>query len=131
MNRVSLVARYLLGFLFTVIGLNGFFHFLPMPPPANPLALQYLTVVTASHYMVLIFLLQLIAGLLLLANRFVPLALTLLAAVLFNILLYHLTMDPKGIGLGIFAAILWLLTFSTYRTHFRPILSSKHQPATF
>ena len=131
MNRVSLVARYLLGFLFTVIGLNGFFHFLPMPPPANPLALQYLTVVTASHYMVLIFLLQLIAGLLLLANRFVPLALTLLAAVLFNILLYHITMDPKGIGLGVFAAILWLLTFSAYRTHFRPILSSKHQPVTF
>src|SRR5580704_17326193 len=107
MNRVSLVARYLLGFLFTVIGLNGFFHFLPMPPPANPLALQYLTVVTASHYMVLIFHLQLIAGLLLLANRFVPLALTLLAAVL------------------------WLLTFSAYRTNFRPILSSKHQPVTF
>jgi putative oxidoreductase len=131
MNRVSLVARYLLGFVFTVIGLNGFFHFLPMPPPANPLALQYLTVVTASHYMVLIFLLQLIAGLLLLANRFVPLALTLLAAVLFNILLYHITMDPKGIGLGVFAAILWLLTFSAYRTNFRPILSSKHQPVTF
>jgi hypothetical protein len=131
MNRVSLVARYLLGFLFTVIGLNGFFHFLPMPPPANPLALQYLTVVTMSHYMVLIFLLQLIAGLLLLANRFVPLALTLLAGVLFNILLYHLTMDPKGIGLGIFAALLWLLTFRAYRTHFRPILTSKPQPATF
>jgi putative oxidoreductase len=131
MNRVSLVARYLLGFLFTVIGLNGFFHFLPMPPPTNPLALQYLTVITASHYMVLIFLLQLISGLLLLANRFVPLALTLLAAVLFNILLYHITMDPKGIGLGVFAAILWLLTFSGYRTHFRQILASKHQPATF
>lgn len=130
MNRISLVARYLLGFLFTVIGLNGFFHFLPMPPPANPLALQYLTVVTRSHYMVLIFLVQLISGLLLLANRFVPLALTLLAAVLFNILLYHVTMDPKGIGLGVFTAILWLLTFSAYRTHFRPILSPKPQSAS-
>ena len=131
MNRVSLVARYLLGLLFTIIGLNGFFHFLPMPPPANPLALQYLTVVTTSHYMVLIFLVQLIAGLLLLANRFVPLALTLLAGVLFNILLYHITMDPKGIGLGIFATILWLLTFSAHRTHFRPILSPKPQSAAF
>jgi putative oxidoreductase len=131
MNRVSLIARYLLGLLFTIIGLNGFFHFLPMPPPANPLALEYLTVLTASHYMVLIFLLQLIAGLLLLANRFVPLALTLLAGVLFNILLYHITMDPKGIGLGIFATILWLLTFPAHRVHFRPILNSKPQSAAF
>jgi putative oxidoreductase len=131
MNRVSLVARYLLGLLFTVIGLNGFFHFLPQSLPSNPLAVQYLTVVIASHYMVLIFLVQLISGLLLLANRFVPLALTLLAAILFNILLYHITMDPKGIGLGIFATLLWLLTFPAYRTHFRSILSPKPQPAIF
>ena len=124
MHLVSTIARYLLGFLFTVFGLNGFFHFLPQPPPTNPLALQYFGAVSASHYLVLIFLLQLLCGLLLLAGRFVPLALTILAGIITNILLYHVTMDPKGIGPGILVTILWLLTFAEYRTSFRELLSA-------
>jgi len=131
MNRVSTVARYLLGFLFVVIGLNGFFHFLPLLPPTSPLAIEYFTAVTVSHYMVPIFLLQLTAGILLLANRFVPLALVILAAILFNILLFHITMDPKGIGLGAFATILWVLVFLSYRPNFRAILSAKPQAVAF
>ena len=128
MKSVSTTARYLLGFLFTVFGLNGFFHFLPQPPPSSPLALQFLGAVSASHYMVLIFLLQLIAGVLLLIGRFVPLALTVLAAIITNILLYHVTMDPKDIGIGLFAAILWVLVFLGYRTSFRALLSSHPEP---
>ena len=124
MHLVSTIARYLLGLLFTVFGLNGFFHFLPQPPPTNPLALQYFGAVSASHYLVLIFLLQLLCGLLLLAGRFVPLALTILAGIITNILLYHVTMDPKGIGPGILVTILWLLTFVEYRTSFRELLSA-------
>lgn len=131
MNRVSTVARYLLGFIFVVIGLNGFFHFLPLPPPTSSLAIEYFTAVTVSHYMVPVFLLQLFAGVLLLANRFVPLALVILAAILFNILLFHITMDPKGVGLGTFATILWVLVFLSYRPTFRPILRAKPQPAAF
>jgi putative oxidoreductase len=131
MNRVSTVARYLLGFLFVVIGLNGFFHFLPMPPPPSSLAIEYFTAVTVSHYMVPVFLLQLISGILLLANRFVPAALVVLAAILFNILLFHITMDPKGIGLGAFATILWVLVFLSYRANFRAILSAKPQAVAF
>jgi putative oxidoreductase len=78
----------------------------------------------ASHYIMPIFLLQLIAGILLLVNRFVPFALVVLAAILFNILLFHITMDPKGIGLGVFAAILWILVFLRYRSTFRSIFSA-------
>jgi putative oxidoreductase len=131
MNRVSTVARYLLGLLFVVIGLNGFFHFLPLPPPTSSLAVEYFAAVMASHYIMPIFLLQLISGILLLVNRFVPFALVILAAILFNILLFHITMDPKGIGLGVFAAVLWVLVFAGYRSSFRPILSAKPATAAF
>jgi putative oxidoreductase len=124
MHRVSTIARYLLGFLFTVFGLNGFFHFLPQPPPTNPLALQYFGAVSASHYMVLIFLLQLLCGISLLAGRFVPLALTILAGIITNILLFHITMDPGGIGPGLLVTILWVLTFLGYRASFRGLFSA-------
>ena len=117
MRIASTVARYLLGLTFTVVGLNGFLQFLPAPPPP-PLAAQFVGALVASHYIVPIFLIQLVCGLLFLANRYVPLALTMLAPVLVNILLFHMTMDLKGIVPGIIATICWLLVFSRVRPAF-------------
>jgi putative oxidoreductase len=118
MKLATTIARYLLGFVFTVFGLNGFFHFLPQAPPPEPLAIQYVTVMMTSRYLVLVFLLQLIAGLLLLANRFVPLALAILAPIIVNILLFHVLMNPEGIGPGLLVTICWLLVFLRVRGAF-------------
>lgn len=131
MKLASTIARYLLGFLFTVFGLNGFLHFIHQPPPTSPLALQYMTVMVTSHYFVLVFLLQLVAGVLLLINRFVPLALVLLAPVLVNVLLFHALMEPAGLPLGIVATILWVLVFLSVRSSFSGILSSTPSSARF
>jgi hypothetical protein len=113
MKNAITASRYLLGLMFTVFGLNGFLHFIPQPPPASPLAQQYGTVLAVSGYFTAVFAIQLVAGLLLLANRYVPLALVLLAPVLVNILLFHALMDPAGIGPGIFATILWIVVFTS------------------
>src|SRR5438477_4584640 len=96
MKITSIVARYLLGLMFTVFGLNGFLHFIPQPPPANPVAVQFLVAVSASHFAAFFFALQVVGGLLLLSGFSVPLALTLLAAELYNILAFHLTMAPAA-----------------------------------
>ena len=80
MKIVSITARYLLGLLFTVFGLNGFLHFIHQPPPSDPLALQFLVAVSASHFAAFFFAVQVVGGLLLLSGYFVPLALILLAA---------------------------------------------------
>ena len=126
MKIASTIARYMLGLLFTVFGLNGFLHFIPQPPPASSLAQQYMTVMLVSHYFILVFLVQLVAGILLLVNRFVPLALVLLAPVLVNVLLYHSLMDPSGLPAGILATILWILLFMRVRGAFAGILRSSH-----
>ena len=128
MKTTSIIARYLLGLMFTVFGLNGFLHFIPQPPPANPLALQFLIAVSASHFAAFFFAVQVLGGLLLLSGFFVPLALTLLAAVIYNILAFHLTMAPAGIGPGLVASVLWALVFLQYRESFNGIFSAK--PAT-
>jgi hypothetical protein len=64
--------------------------------------------------MAVVYLAQIIGGLLLLAGRFVPLGLAILAPVLVNILNYHITMDPGGIGLGLIATILWVIVCLPY-----------------
>lgn len=91
MILASTICRYLLGLMFAIFGANGLLHFLKLPPPTSALALQFQGAINDSHFMVVVFSLQLIAGLLLLAGRFVPLALIMLAGILTNILLYHMT----------------------------------------
>ena len=124
MKIVSVIARYLLGLLFTIFGLNGFFNFIHQPPPANPLALQFFIAISSSHFAAFFFAVQLIGGLLLLSGFFVPLALTLLAAELYNILSFHLTLS-SGITLALFACVLWVLVFLQYRNSFNGILAAK------
>jgi hypothetical protein len=125
MKTVFLVSRILLGVIFTVFGLNGFLHFLPMGPAPSGLAGQYLTVVSESHYITVIFAFQLICGILLLINQFVPLAVTILAGVLTNILLFHITMAPAGLPLALFTLVLWILVFASVRSHFAGIFTQK------
>src|ERR1700761_512306 len=124
MKTVSVVARYLLGLIFTIFGLNGFLQFIHQPPPANPLAVQFLIAAGTSHFASFFFAVQLLGGLLLLSGYFVPLALTLLAAELYNILAFHLTLSP-GIAPGLVACVLWVLVFLQYRESFQGILSAK------
>jgi len=130
MKIVSTVTRYLLGLMFTIFGSNGLLHFLALPMPSTAFGMQFLTVAAQSHFLVAIFVLQLAAGLLLLAGRFVPFALVILAAILTNILDYHLTMDPAGIGPGIFATILWFVTAFRYRESFRSLFAISPAPAS-
>jgi hypothetical protein len=118
------IARVLLGLLFTVFGANGFLHFLPMQPMPG-LAGQFTGALFVSHYLVVVFLVQLVGGLLLLSNRFVPLALILLGPVIVNILCFHAFMAPQGIGMGLFAAVLWFVVFARVRSAFAGIFQQR------
>jgi len=128
MKIVSTIARYLLGLMFTVFGLNGFLNFIHQPPPTNPLALQFFGAIVASHFSSFFFAVQLLGGLLLLSGFFVPLALTLLAAELYNILAFHLTLAPNTIAPALLASVLWVLVFLQYRESFQGILAAKAIP---
>ena len=94
MKTASTIARYLAGVIFLVFGLNGFLNFIPLPPPGG-IAGQFMGALYASHYLCLIFALQVIGGVLLLANRYVPLALAILAPVIVNILVLSRSDGPE------------------------------------
>ena len=113
-------ARYALGIFFTVFGLNGFLHFVAMPPKP-PLAMQFVGILEASHYMIPVFALQLVAGLIFLSGRYLPLALTLIGPVLVNILLFHVLMDLPGIVPGLLATVCWLIVFFNVRSAFEGV----------
>jgi putative oxidoreductase len=108
MKIVSTIARFLLALIFTIFGLNGFLNFIPATP-MPPLALQFVGALVQSHYMIVVFVFETACGLLLLANRYVPLALALLAPVIVNIVLFHLSMAPAGLPVALFVSLLWMV----------------------
>jgi hypothetical protein len=124
MRIASNVARYILGILFTVFGLNGFLQFIPAVPMPG-LAGQFVTVLIASHYMIFVFVVQLICGLLLLADQYVPLALALIGPVIVNILLFHVSMNLSGIVPGALATVCWIVMFHRFRANFAGIFERR------
>jgi putative oxidoreductase len=122
MKIAALISRLLLGLIFLVFGLNGFLNFIPMPPPTG-VAGQFFGAIFVSHYYVVIFGIQVLGGLLLLINRFVPLALALLAPVIVNIFFFHTLMAPAGLPLAIVVVILWTILAVRNRQHFAGIFA--------
>ena len=125
MKIVALIARLLLGLIFFVFGLNGFFNFLHMGPMPSGLAGQYFSVLFQSHYVYAVSAVQVIGGTLLLINRYVPLALTILGPVIVNILLYHLLLNLKGIPLALVVTICWGILFYRNRQYFAGLFVQK------
>ncbi len=121
MKIVTLIARLLLGLIFVVLGLNGFLNFLSMGPMPSGLAGQFIGALVLSHYYWVVAALQVAGGILLLVNRFVPLALVLLGPVIVNIILYHAFLNPSGAGLAIVVVILWGIVFYSCRQYFSGI----------
>jgi putative oxidoreductase len=121
MKIVTLIARILLGLVFVVFGLNGFLNFLSLGPMPTGLAGQFMGALFVSHYYWVIAALQVVGGVLLLVNRFVPLALVLLGPVIVNILCYHVFLNHAGAPPAIVVTILWFIVFYWNRQHFSGI----------
>jgi hypothetical protein len=125
MKIVTMIARYLLGLMFLVFGSNMFLQFIPMGQLPPGVAGQFTAALFAAHYFYVVGAIMVISGVLLLVNRFVGLGLTLLGPVLFNILMYHLLMNPGGIGMGAFATLLWLLVAWEHRIVFARLFAAR------
>lgn len=108
MKIASLVARLLLGVIFVVFGLNGFLHFIKAPMPTG-VAGQFAGALFTTKYYVVIFGVQLIAGILFLANRYVTLALVLIGPVIVNILCFHTLIGAPGLPPAILVTVLWAI----------------------
>ena len=120
------IARVLFGLAFSVFGLDGFLHFLPVPatPPPDG-AMDFAIALMKSGYMFpLIKGTELVAGLLILCNRLVPLALVLLAPVLVNIVAFHVFLAPEGLAIPVALVAVEVALAWAYRSAYRPLLAA-------
>ena len=93
--------RIIFGLQFVVFGLNGFFQFLPMQAP-TPEAGAFLGALMATGYMIPIIKgLEVLVGISMLANKYVPLALIVIFPIVVNIFLVHAVLDRSGFIVGL------------------------------
>ena len=124
-SKLPSIARVVLGLAFFVFGLNGFLHFLPQPPMSGPPA-DFAGALFATGYMFpLIKGTEVLASVLLLANRYVPLALAVLAPLLVNIVAFHAFLAPAGLVLPLVLLGLELYLAYSYRDSFAPMLQAR------
>jgi len=125
MKMLLAITRVLLGLTFVVFGSNHVLHFIPMGPmPAGPAA-QFAGALFTTGYIYFVTVFEVAGGILLLINRYVPLALALLAPVIVNIDLFHSLMAPSGLPIAALISIFWLLTAWRARSVFLPLLRQR------
>ena len=122
MRYVVLGARIIEGLIFLIFGLNTLLHFFNTPLPSGD-ALTWFGLMAGHHWINFVAVLELIGGILLLVGRFVPLALTLLAPVIVNILLYHALLWPHGYALAIVVLVMEAFLLGVYWRSFAPLLA--------
>lgn len=121
------VARILLGLPMFASGLFGLLNL--MPQPTTPLAegaMAFADALMKTGYMLqLIFITQLIVGVLLLANRFVPLALALFAPFIVNAMGFHIFLEHTGLPFAAVFLLLELYLAWQYRKAYAGMLSMR------
>lgn len=131
-HHLPTVARVLMGLIFFVFGLNGFLNFIPQPTTPMPEgAVAFLGALMKTGYMIrLIAATELIAGVLLLTNCFVPLALALLAPIVVNIIAFHIFLSSMGLVVAVFVLVMELYLAWSYRNAYRSMLAMHATPGS-
>jgi len=120
--KVFMVLRILLGLFVLVFGLNKFLQFMPMPELSAD-AGAYFGALINSKTMILVALVEIVAGLALIFNKFGALFALILMSISLNAVLFHAVLDPGGIGGAVVLLILNIAVLFGYKDKYQELLS--------
>ena len=123
--KVTTGLRILMGVLWLIFGTNFFFHFLPMPPPAESMGKVLGALFETGYFFPFVKITEIVLGLMLVTNSFALLALIISAPITINIVLMHGLLDPAGVGAGVLMLILNIVLGYLYIEYYKPVLRMK------
>lgn len=121
-------SRILLGLVFFVFGLNGFLQFIPQPPMPEKAGMFMGALAAAGYMFPLIKGVEVVGGAMLLSNRFVPLALAIVAPNVVNIVLFHAVLAPAGLPVALVVLALEIVLAWSYRDSYASMLRARTAP---
>lgn len=120
--KVFMVLRLLLGIFVLVFGVNKFADFLPMPEVSGDAA-AYFGALSNSKTLVLVAIVEIVAGLALILNKYGALLAVILMSVSVNAFLFHAVLDPGGIGGSVVLLVLNIAVLYGYKDKYKDLLS--------
>lgn len=122
-SKVKMGLRIFFGLFCIIFGVNKFVGFIPMPAiPGDGGVLM--SIYVTSGFMSIIGVLEVLGGLALVSNKFVPLALTFLTAIMLNAFIFHFLHDLAGIGGSVVGLGLSLALVSFRKDSFSELLKA-------
>ena len=126
MKFIPTIARYLLGIIFVVFGLNFWLQFLTVPsPPEGSLAAGFIGAIYMSGFLAVVKVFEVIGGILLLAGRYVNLALAVVGPIAVVIVMYHVLILEAGYAMAAVVGILAITALAGRRDFITTLLTSK------
>ena len=122
-SKVFMVVRILLGLFVLVFGLNKFFNFLPAPEGMSEAAGAYFGALMSAKVITLVGVVEVVAGLALILNKYGALMSIILMSVSVNIVLFHVTLDQANIAPGLLVLVLNIITLYGYKAKYKDILA--------
>ncbi len=121
-SKVTMAIRILGGLILLIFGLNKFFTFITMPPPPEAAGEFFGALVKAGYIMPIVALVEIVAGLSWITNKYVPFTALLMAPISVNIVTFHLFLAPGGIALGAVVALINAYLFYVHKDKFMPLM---------
>lgn len=124
-SRAAGGARVLLGALLLFSVANFLFNFAPQPPLPEGAQKFLGGLGSATYFFPLLKTTEFLVALALLTNRFVPLALIVLAPITINIVFFHIILAPAGAGIAVALLALHLASAWFRRSSFQAVVAAK------
>ncbi len=121
-SKVFMILRVLLGIFVLVFGFNKFLHFIPMEAPTGDAAI-YFGALMNSKTLILVAIVEIVAGLALILDKFGALLALILMSVSVNAVLFHTTLAPSDSVGAIVLLILNILVLYGYKGKYKGLLS--------
>lgn len=128
MATAAAIARMLLGLIFVVYGTNYFVPFLTLPAPSADGTALLDAFAATGYFMPFLRITQLVTGALLIADRYVALALLITAPIVLNIFLFDVFLDPRGLAMGSLLLVIQGYLGWAYRGSFSSALQQRVRP---
>jgi putative oxidoreductase len=122
MKKALNIIRIIFGVLIAIFGANKFFNFMPAPSDLPDSIMNYMSALMATKTLYLVGAVEFIAGLSFIFNKYGALMAIILMSVSVNIILFHITLNPDGIGPGVVMFLLNILMLFNYRDKYRDLL---------
>ncbi|MFT4757351.1 MAG: putative oxidoreductase [Vicingaceae bacterium] len=125
MNKAKLIIRILFGLMLVIFGLNKLLQFMPMPPMPEAAGEFMGALVKSGYLMFIVAIVEVVAGVLLLVNKYQSLALVVVFPVILNAFLFHLFLDLAGVGGAAVAMAMNIFLFFANKESYKSLFNSK------